>query len=171
MICEMCGKDVPATRPMMVEGTKLSLCPACAKFGDEYKAASSGGSSDDGAPYSRSVIAERLEKRERRMQTRDIYDGTGTVELAADYGRRIQQARVKKGMTPEDFAKSISEKKGTLVKVEAQSLVPDDKLIAKLEKALDIKLREAVQSGGEIGTGQRDSMTLGNFVRTEKKKN
>lgn len=174
MQCEMCGKEVPVTRPMMVEGTKLNLCPDCARFGDEYKVSSgtggySGRSSGEGdEPYPKSVIEERLEKRERRMQTRDVYAGTGTTELVSDYGARIRNARVKKGLTPEDFAKSISEKKGTLIKVESNSLVPDDKLIAKLEKALDIKLREAVQDGAVVGGQQSQSMTLGNFVKVEK---
>ena len=172
MICEMCGKDIPTTRPMMVEGTKLNLCPACAKFGDEYKslAARSDGAADEGMPYSKTVIQERLEKRERRMQTRDIYLSTGSTALVADYGKRIQQARVKRGLSPEDFAKSISEKKGTLVKVEAQSLVPDDRLIAKLEKTLDIKLREMIQDGAVMGGQRSEGMTLGNFIKVEKKK-
>ena len=167
MICEMCGRDVPTTRPMMVEGSKLNLCPNCMKFGDDYKAPRD----DTGSPATDStVIQQRLEKRERRMQTKDIYAGAATVEIVDNYGEVIRKARMKKGMDMEEFAKSISEKKGTLVKVESQNLVPDDKLVAKLEKALNIKLKETVQSGGQVSGGAKSqTMTLGNFIKVEKK--
>ena len=115
-------------------------------------------------------IKERLEKRERRMQTRDIYSANGGVELITDYGNVVRKAREKTGLNAEDFAKSINEKKGTIVKIESQTLVPDDKLIAKLEKALNIKLKEAMTDGGTVGGGQKSQgMTLGNFIKVEKK--
>ena len=171
MICEMCGNNVPSTRAFMVEGTMLNLCPNCSRFGDSYR---SSNRIDDGSSHAGSgnntVIKERLEKRERRMQTRDIYSANGGVELITDYGTVVRKAREKKGLTAEDFAKSINEKKGTIVKIESQTLVPDDKLIAKLEKALSIKLKEAMTDGGTVGGGQKSQgMTLGNFIKVEKK--
>lgn len=167
MICEMCGKEVPVTKPMMVQGAKLNLCQNCARFGDEYKQTSSS-SGSPGAPVSKTVIDERLQRRERRMQTRDIYSTT-TRELIDDYGTAIRSAREAKGLDLEEFAKSIFERKGTLARIEMNDLVPDDKLIAKLEKALNITLKEDVQSGGAVGKGNQksDGMTLSNFIRKE----
>ncbi len=167
----MCGKDVPSTLSMMVEGSKLNLCPSCAKFGDSYRPSNR---LDDGAYPSaganRAAIEERLEKRERRMQTRDIYAANGGTELISDYGAVVRKARQKTGMNEEDFAKSINEKKGTILKVESQSLTPDDKLVAKLEKALNIKLKEVIKDGEVYGGGSKsNSMTLGNFIKVEKK--
>ncbi len=164
MICEMCGKDSSGTKAMMVEGTRLMLCPDCAKFGDEYKASSKSG----GSAPSRTVIEERLDRREKRMQTRDVYSSAETVEIIDDYGNVIRRAREAKGMDLEQFAKSIQEKKGILAKVESNNLVPDDKLRAKLEKALGIKLTEVVQSGATVGGGRGNgSMTLANFIKKE----
>ncbi len=162
MICEMCGKDVPATRSVIVEGTKLNVCPGCAKFGEDYRASSSGG-----APVSQTVIDERLERRERRMKSKDIYAGTASVELIDDFGGAIRAAREAKGMDQEQFAASILEKKGTIAKVEANNLIPDDKLIKKIEKALGIKLTETVQSGTTVGGSNAGKMTLGNFIKYE----
>ncbi len=164
MICEMCGKEVPQTREVFVGGAKLSVCPSCAKFGESAGTSAS----KPGAPVSQSVINERLERRERRMQSRDIYAGSSTSEIVDDYGGAIRRAREAKGMSLKEFAESIQEKQGTLAKVESNNLVPDDKLVRKIEKALDIKLRELVQSGGVSGGGRSDSMTLGNFVRKER---
>lgn len=167
----MCGKDVPNTLAMMVEGSKLNLCPSCAKFGDSYRPSNR---LDDGAYPSaganRTVIEERLEKRERRMQTKDIYATNGGTELISDYGAVVRKARLKTGKTEEEFAKSINEKKGTILKVESQALTPDDKLVVKLEKALNIKLKEVVKDGEIVGGGSKSNgMTLGNFIKVEKK--
>ncbi len=167
----MCGKDVPNTLSMMVEGTKLNLCPSCAKFGDSHGPSNR---SDNGAYPStganRAAIEERLEKRERRMQTRDIYAANGGTELISDYGAVVRKARQKAGMNEEDFARSINEKKGIILKVESQSLVPDDKLVTKLEKALNIKLKEVIKDGEVVGGGPKSNgMTLGNFIKVEKK--
>jgi putative transcription factor len=164
MICEMCGKEVPVTKPVFIEGSRLDVCPNCAKFGDENR----GNAPSKGAAPAPSaqVIEQRLQKREKRMQTKDVYAGTETVELVDDYGGKIRDARVARGMDMDKFAASISEKKGTLAKIEANDLIPDDKLLKKLEKALDISLRETVSSGGSIGGGASgNKMTLSNFIR------
>ncbi|MCL2295838.1 MAG: multiprotein bridging factor aMBF1 [Methanomassiliicoccaceae archaeon] len=162
MICEMCGKDVPITKPMLVEGSKLNLCSNCARFGDEYK----GANPSPSAPVPKSVIEDRLQRRERRMQTRDIYSASSR-ELIDNYGEVIRCAREAKGLDMDEFAKSIFERKGTIAKLEANDLVPDDKLINKLEKALDICLKEEVQSGGQVGGSNKSSegMTLSNFIK------
>lgn len=163
MICEMCGKEVPVTKTVIVEGTRLNVCPSCARFGEDYRASSS-----NGAPVTQSVIEERLQKRERRMQSKDIYSGSTSVELVDDYGGVIREARVAKGMDLDQFAASILEKKGTLAKIESNNLIPDDKLIKKIEKALGVKLTEAVQSGVTVGAGNNSNkMTLGNFIKKE----
>jgi len=163
----MCGKEVPITKPMLVEGSKLNLCPNCARFGDEYKAANASSTSPGGgAPVPKTVIEDRLQRRERRMQTRDIYSASSR-ELIDNYGEAVRSAREAKGLDLEEFSKSIFERKGTIARIEANDLVPDDKLIAKLEKALDICLKEEVMSGGQGGSSsaKSESMTLSNFVK------
>ena len=160
-ICEMCGKEVPVTKPVFIEGSRLNVCSNCAKFGDDYRAQSKGGAP---AP-SAQVIEQRLQRREQRMQTKDVYRGTETVELIDDYGGAIRKARMAKGMDLDQFAASILEKKGILAKIEANDLIPDDKMVKKLEKALDIKLTETVTSSGRIGGGQSTKMSLGDFIK------
>lgn len=164
MICEMCGKEVPVTKPVFIEGSRLSVCSDCSKFGDENRGSQSKGAAP--AP-SAQVIEQRLQRREQRMQTRDVYHGTDTVEMIEDYGSVIKKARMDKGMDLEQFAASILEKKGTLAKIEANDLVPDEKMMRKLEKALDIKLTEVVSSGGRISGNNNGKMTLSNFIRKE----
>ena len=166
MICEMCGKDVPSTRTVYIEGTSLSVCPNCAKFSDENRNAK-GGSAPAGP--SSAILQQRLERRERRMNPKSIYaDGRDRIQLVIGYGDVIKEAREAKGMDLEKFAASISEKKGTLAKIEAEDLTPDDKIIKKIEKALGIKLTETVQSGATVGAGgNSNKMTLANFIKKE----
>ncbi len=164
MLCEMCGKNVPQTREVMVGRARLSVCAGCAKFGESTGTSAA---SKPGAPVTQSVIDQRLERRERRMQSKDIYAGSTTIEIVDDYGGVIRRARESKGMDLKEFANAIQEKQGTLAKIEANNLIPDDKLIKKIEKALDIKLTEAVASGGTVGGRTSDTMTLGNFIRRE----
>ena len=160
MICEMCGKD-GVTRAAYVEGTKLNVCQNCARFADDK---GMGGTAQ--APTA-AVIEERLQRRERRMQSKDVY-ANSSVELVDDYGGVIRNARMKKGMDQEEFAASINEKKGIVAKLETNDLIPDEKLTKKIEKALNIKLTEVVGGGGEIsGRGGNQKMTLENFIRKE----
>ena len=163
MMCEMCGKEVPVTRPVFIERTKLNVCPSCARFGDEYR-----GSAGQSQGPSAQVIEQRLERRNRRMQTKDVYAGRDSVRLIDGYGEAIRKARSAKGMDAEQFAASISEKKGIIMKVESEDLTPDDKLVKKIEKALDITLTETVQGGGSLGKGGSNAkMTLADFIKKE----
>lgn len=163
MNCEMCGKDVPATRPVFIERTKLNVCAACARFGDDAKAQESGGA----AAPSASAIEQRLERRKRRMGTRDAYAGTETLSLVEDYGGVVREARQKKGLDQDKFAESIGERKGTISRIESNDLIPDDKLRKKLEKALGIQLMETVQTSGSVTHSSQGSMTLANFIKKE----
>jgi putative transcription factor len=70
-------------------------------------------------------------------------------------------------MDLEQFAASINEKKGTLAKVESNHLVPDEKLMRKIEKALGIKLTEAVAASSGTNKGQSAKMTLESFIKKE----
>ena len=163
MICEMCGKEVPLTKTVVIDGARLNVCPGCSRFGEDYRS----GNQSTGS-VSQTVIEERLQKRERRMKSKDIYAGSTSIELVDDYGGVIREAREAKGMDLDEFAASILEKKGTLSKIESNNLIPDDKLIKKIEKALGIKLTEAVQSGVTVGGGnQSNKMTLANFIKKE----
>ena len=167
MLCELCGKEAGPTRPAFIEGTKLNVCQNCMRFGEEYKAQQAGGTkkaSNAPAP-SAVVIEERLQKREKRMQTKDVYANTQSVELVDDYGRVIREARTAAGMDLEQFAASIFEKKGILAKVEANDLVPDEKLMKKIEKALNIKLTEVVQATPGTNRTPGAKMTLENFIK------
>ncbi|MBU4031504.1 MAG: TIGR00270 family protein [Candidatus Thermoplasmatota archaeon] len=165
MICEMCGTEVPRTKLVMVEGAAVGVCQRCEKF-----ASSPAVKTKDGAVVLPDV-AERLDTREKRRKERDIYEPTGEKELAVDYSQRIRVARQKLGMNQEELGRLINEKKGVIVNIENGTMIPNDKLIGTLERTLKISLREVVEDSGEIKKAEYSrGLTLGDFIKTEKKK-
>jgi putative transcription factor len=163
MMCEMCGQEVPRLRKITIEGSVLSVCSNCVKFG------SGSSSKGEGEATVPDTITERLERRERRLKTRDVFEST-QKELALDYSSRIRKGRQSKGMSQEDLGKKINEKKSVVAKLEHGDMRPDEKLIRKLERALDISLKETLtKAPAPQKTETPHGMTLGDFIRTEKK--
>lgn len=137
MICELCGKEVQETRSTWIEGAQMKVCKECQRFGDKAKVGPK-------PSPTKVVIASRLEQRERRMRPKDIYKEEEVYELVDDYAARIRNARNARGWKTDQLAAKINEKASTLSKVESGNLKPDDALVAKLEKELNIVLIEKV---------------------------
>ena len=173
MLCELCGQEAPFLKPLLIEGSLLKVCANCAKFGtattpepgaaassganDNSSASAGSGSSSSSGGFSggtgyattslskEEIIKRRLEFRERRMTSKDVFEQSGEKELVEDYHKRIQQARNNLGWNQEHLGQKINERKSVISKLESRSMKPDDKLVRKLEKALGIKLMEVIE--------------------------
>ena len=162
--CEMCGKEVPSLRRAIVEGTTMSVCGGCVKFGVEQAGAQT-------EVTGRSRVTQSLEQRARRSRSRDIYDDM-QEELVEDYGERIRAARQRTGMTVEQLGERLREKAATLAKVEAGSFHPPDALVKKLERELGIKLKEKPEKPAGVGAPKPASgpLTLGDLIKQQMEK-
>jgi putative transcription factor len=159
----MCGQEVPMLRKITIEGSILSVCSNCVKFGQDYDARKG----PEELTYA-GTIDERLHQREKKLKTRDVFEESKD-ELALDYPNRIRNARVSKGLNQDDLAKKINEKKSVVAKLENGDMIPDNKLIRKLEYTLDISLKEKfskIETPKQTSTGKK--MTLGDFIKVEK---
>ncbi|KAG7699147.1 hypothetical protein KL930_002066 [Ogataea haglerorum] len=67
-------------------------------------------------------------------------------KLDLTVGKAIQQARQDKKMTQKDLATKVNEKQNVINDYEAGRAIPNQQLLAKLERALGVKLR-----GKDIG--------------------
>ncbi len=142
MLCEMCGKEVPSTARARIEGSVLSLCPDCARFGqllDPVPAAPAPGRS--AGTRSNAVAGTRPPLRTRRLEERDLYTEIGEMELAPDWPKRVRLAREARAWTPEELGKKLNEKKSVVLKIEAGSFRPPDALVRKIEQLLKVRLR------------------------------
>jgi len=163
LICELCGKETTRTDPVQIEGTTLCVCKDCSKFGDHAKQGTK-------EQPSKIIIQSRLENRERRMKSKDVYEAETVNELADDYPERIRHAREQHGWKQEEMAQKMSEKLSLVQKVERGDIKPDDALVKKLEKTLGISLMEKVslvkpEKKAMAGKG----ITLEDCIRTSKK--
>lgn len=158
-MCEMCGADVARTKTVVVEGTVLSVCPSCARFGEEVN-----------APQTRRraappVVAERLEARRRRMTPRDVFSGQDEEDLAPDYGDRIRRAREARGWRQADLGAKINERATIIAKVESGAMVPSENLLRRLERTLGITLTEKVpEPVARRASRAREAPTLGDLL-------
>jgi putative transcription factor len=148
---------------VQIEGTTLRVCKDCSKFGDQAK---------QGAKEqpSKIIIQSRLENRERRMKSKDVYESETVNELADDYPERIRHAREQHGWNQEELAQKMSEKHSLVQKVERGDIKPDDVLVKKFEKTLGVSLMEKVsliKPEKKAVTGK--GMTLEDFIKTSKK--
>jgi putative transcription factor len=161
MRCEMCGKEVPYLKTVLIEGAVLHVCEECAKFGKEI-------SPKEAKKYERpsSAISERLEMREKRMREKDVLEEEEVLD--PDYPDKVRAARMRLGMTQEELAKRINEKHSVIAKIEHGDLVPDEALRKKLEKTLEISLTVKVKPVHVAKKNeQRRGLTLGDLIKFE----
>lgn len=101
------------------------------------------------------------------MRTRDVFKGASAEALAADYPVRIRSAREKRNLSQKELAASINEKWSIINKLEAGDMRPSDSLVSKLERALDIKLREKVEDVHIKKQDGAQAMTLADLLKEE----
>jgi putative transcription factor len=160
--CEMCGREAPL-RTAVVEGTRMMVCGNCIKFGVEV-------AGHQAEVTGRSRVTQGLEERAARQQPKDIFAQMDS-ELVEDFGKRIRDARNKKGITQEELAKRLNERQSVLSRVEAGTQRPHDDLARKLERELAIKLYEKVAPAeAETRTTVKGTFTLGDLIKREEQR-
>lgn len=141
----------------------MSLCPSCMKFGVEVA-----GHSQE--VTGRSRVLEGIEARAARAKPKDIFARMDT-ELVEDFGKRIREARQRKGLTQEELARKLNERQSVLSKVEAGTQRPNDDLARKLERELGIALFEEVAPvEPETRTAPQGAFTLGDLIKRKAEK-
>lgn len=168
MPCEMCGKEVPRVKKVQIGGTTLEVCNDCAKFREDTPvevtepAPVASGPAAVAAPPVR--VAPLHHGKKKDVLSR------GEMDLAEDYHKRIIKGRRTNDLTQEELAKRINEKKSVISRLETGEMRPSDRLVKKLEKELNIKLKERIEyqvepSKKKLGTG---GVTLGDLIKMEK---
>jgi uncharacterized protein (TIGR00270 family) len=157
----MCGKEMPSLRRAIIEGTSMNVCGGCVKFGVEQAGAKT-------EVTGRSRVTASLEKRATRSRGRDIY-AEMQDDLVEDYAERVRNARTKKGLSIEQLGAKIMEKQTTLAQVEAGTYHPPDPLILKLERELNIKLKEKPEAPAGVGGPKPKGgpLTLGDLIKQQ----
>ncbi len=165
MQCEMCGAEAKGPlKRIKIEGTELSVCNACAKYGTEVQ----------GAPRTSAAQASRTSAysgsaKPQVQRSRDLFDRMGS-DLVEDYAIRIRDARMKLGMTQKDLALAMMERELLVKKLEKGELIPEDEVRKKLEKTLNISLLDDSSSEPTDLHHARMTTTMGDVIQIKKAK-
>jgi len=165
--CEVCGRKIfGKPYKVMIEGAKLTVCNQCSKHGTiVWEEITPKMATPKPKITLRSTKSQSQKPKETTMEA--------SLELVENFDLKIRQAREKLELSHEKLGKKINEKVSLLKKIEMAKMAPDNKLAAKLEYALKIKLlvpaaQEKV-SQTKIPKPARRELTLGDVVQLNKK--
>jgi putative transcription factor len=165
MQCEICGAQISGKpHHIIIDRAEMDVCDRCKGFGKVVERRAPVTSVRRGAPVSdMSMVPVRRARR-------DLFDKMKD-QLVENYPEVIKNAREAKHLTQEELAAKLLEKVNILRKVERGELVPEEELIKKLERALDIKLTEGVAEPETQGRrGESRALTLGDLINVKKNK-
>ena len=159
--CEVCGASIRG-EPILVQigGAKMWVCPKCAKLGTEIKKPP--GARVPGAKPKQTVKSRKPQTKKPR-DVLDLMEG----DIVDDFNVEIREARMAKGWTQKDLAHEIKEKENLIKKIET-GFIPEDQVLKKIEKALEIKLIESMSDNLKSSGTSAMTTTLGDVIRIKK---
>jgi len=160
--CEVCGCQVKG-EPILVQigGAKMWVCPKCAKLGTEIKRPPHAV-----PPGARPATGKAAPQQRRRP--RDVFDMM-QGEVVENFGELVREARMEKGWSQKDLALDIKEKENLIKKIET-GFMPEDDVLKKIEKSLEITLIESMDTDIQRGKGSAMKTTLGDVITIKKSK-
>lgn len=147
----MCGRENEVLMHAIVEGSMLSVCKNCARFGNV-------------------IEVKKPEVKEKRIIAKEEPE---LIEyIVKDYAGRIKKAREARELTQENLAKNIAEKESVIHNLESGQLQPSLKLARKLEQFFQIKLideyKEEEAHKKKLDLKDQE-LTIGDLLRIRKK--
>jgi putative transcription factor len=153
MQCDICGKEVKNLTEVDVEGTILSLCDDCKKFGKPIKK------------------PKRIVRSRKRYDTEE--EDKPIEMIRPDYSSVLKSARQKKGLKQEDVAKKLNEKESMIHSLETGHHEPSLDLARKLENFYGVKVIETVDKEEKEKKSKAKSkssgLTIGDIIKVKKK--
>jgi putative transcription factor len=163
MICEICGKTIQGkVFNIRVEGASVKVCDKCSRFGTDHQSWSKFGK---GAVGSDGVALPSRSRYGIAPKAKEDYT------LVEDYHLVIKDAREAKGWSQKDLARKMNEKESIIHHIETEGFALSNELIMKLEKVLNIKLKEKTDEGIDISKSKQSlkETTIGDIIKIKKK--
>ena len=143
--CELCGKSTDKLYKVYIEGTILSVCKDCLKYGklvDENK----------------NII------KENRLKIKEI---VGEV-IDENYNKILIKYREEHKLKQEDMAKLLGIKESLYKSIENKKIIPDINLAKKIEKTLGIKITKKEVLTEKINNkDNKNYITVGDILEFE----
>ncbi len=164
--CEMCGTEAPVTL-VEIDHVELYACPKCSRFG---KPVTKNQPPRQTFPK-KQIITEKVTKTQSRAISRPKKDFLHDKILVDGYGSIIQETRRERGIGRAELANMIKEKDTLLARIEAEKVLPTDRIVAKIERELNINLKtEITEESSVIDDFIPKSTTIGAIAKIKRKK-
>jgi len=159
MLCELCGRQGELFKAK-VEGTELTVCKNCSKYGKVLGYAASPSKND-------------FEKRKQESHASQKPTINEPEEfILSNYSELIRKKREQLKLNQEDFAKLLNEKLSILHKIETDSFEMSIEQAKRFEKILHLKLVEIFKEPEvKIQHEKKEGFTLGDFIKVKKRNN
>lgn len=141
--CCICGKEQKKLVKIIIEDGIVDVCDSCSSFGK--------------------IVSVKTKKLPIFVDN-EKYDD---FEIIENFGEVIKKSREKLGIERKDFALKIKESEKIIKKIEAGQIKPDNNLIKKIEKELDIKLVEKVEQKIQKKDFKNSKLTIGDIVQID----
>lgn len=150
--CEICGRDA-ALCGCVIEGCTMSVCNVCCKYGEKV--------SDFSMPKTGKKANVKKENARASMKSAET-----EILVCSGAGKKIKDARERKGLTQEQLAKAVAEKLSVIQRIESGHMSPAITMAEKLEKFLSIKILEEVETA-EISkeASEDEGFTIGDLIK------
>ncbi len=165
MNCDLCGKTGTLFKAE-IEGVRMNVCETCTRHGKVFHEIKQ--ATPNEKKKEEKKVREMIERHESVAKKPEVIQ-----LIVKDYSMKIKNARERKGLKQEDFAKKINEKESLIHQMESGHMEPNIELARKLEHALGIKLIEEFIDEPEIGSEKTKSngpLTLGDMINVKKRK-
>ncbi len=165
MRCEVCGRQIRGEpRKVIIEEAKMIVCEECSRLGSPYLEPANKLSKSSYTPVKEAKTFPRTIPLTKKEPT-SLHE---ELELKENFGTLIREAREKLGLSHEDIGRKIGEKVSLLKKVENEKMLPDEKVAAKLEHILRIKLLVPAKENRlpvSVSHSPSTAVTLGEIAR------
>ncbi len=172
MNCEICGCKIKG-EPLetKIDNSVMITCKECSKYGKVQKKPQTNTKKSDKQNKNKkdnkdNTQNKRQNKNQRNQRNQDEY------ELCDNYTTLIRQAREKMNLTQKKLGEKIYERESVIAHIETGKMVPDTKLAHKIEKVLNIKIIEKVETDERehVDVARYKEATLGDVANIKYKK-
>ncbi len=168
--CEVCGRKIHG-KPYkaIIEGARLVVCVDCAALGSLSWELKTPRRAKPHARVRKSLTRKSQISAKRRSPLEP------TLDLVADFGNRIRNARERRGLSHEELGRKINEKTSLLRKLESHKIRPDNRLAEKLQHVLKIKLlvpttKQKIPKDLLATASPSKGVTLGDLIKNQSNK-
>ncbi|EQB65696.1 MAG: hypothetical protein AMDU3_IPLC00002G0333 [Thermoplasmatales archaeon I-plasma] len=144
MNCELCGKVMDRYHEVIIDGVTMKVCHDCAKYGKEVtrKPLTVQREQTPHPLQPRNFVHVSPPPPPRRRTSDDVDDAD---EPIVDFGKVIKKRREEMGLSQEELANKLQEKKNVVAKIEREEIKPDKQTARKIEKVMGVRILEKVQ--------------------------